>query len=56
MATLEIKKAKFLTPLGKWLIFEIEDILIINGKIYFVPKNKKHQYHKLTTDNCIVIK
>lgn len=56
MATLEIKKAKTTTKDGKWFTFEVQDIVIVHGKVLLVPKNSKYQYMKLNIENCIIIK
>ena len=56
MATLTVNKVKSKTSSGKWFSCEIEEVQIINGQIFFIPKNKKYQYLKLTANNCIIIK
>lgn len=35
---------------------EVEQILILNGILHFVPKSRKYQHLHLTSNNCIIIK
>jgi len=52
---LTVNKIKSRTSTGKWFTAEIEAIQVVQGQIYFVPKNKKYQYLKLMASNCIIL-